>query len=1243
MASLGTLMITIGVDDSRLRQSEKEMRRLGVTASKTARQINQSVHTWTAQVNNAAQRTRTLGYLAAAVVTAPMVAAAKQSIQLASQFEYNIQKMVGLVGVAQNEANEFAEELRTIGVNYGRGPQELSEALYYITSAGIRGAEALDVLEMSAKGAASGLGDTQKIANLVTSALNAYAGTGLTAAKVMDQLSAAVRVGKIETAGFANAVGQVIPIASEMGVTFDQVAGAMAAMSLTGSNAAKASTYLKGILNGLQTASAQGAEALHAAAAALGEAEIGYEDLRVILKEKGLIALLNEVNRLSEVYGDTLVKKVFPNIRAVTGILSIAGKNFEYNTKIMNEVADSAGSLNKAWNAVSDTMKIKLDRSLAAIQFSLVDLGKTAGTVLLPIIEKLVIKLTNLIDHFDDLTDTQKRHKIILAVITAAFGPFLLLLSTAQYLFTGLVKTGGHLVAMWVGLGRILTGTTAAQAANAAAAAAATTAEKGLAVSAGEAAVSIQIMGNSAGGATVKIVGLGEASAATAVANKALGKSAAAGAAGAGALGKGAGLAAGGVTTLGAALTGFVASTGVLLILGLIAAKIAQVRMEAKKLEKQLNTLEGADLVTLDVDIDLSMESDVIRDIDNRIKEIDTLEKEGLEKLENNIAQEIALREDQLRWAKNINAEYIRNSEEYQSTLAAIEEQENRARIAKEKQEQLYATGGMEVFAAEIRNQQSVINAANKQVNELRSALDDFYEEQFTKKWTFLEGLPEQIDALEERRGIVTDVLDEFTESMEEANAAIERANKIDEIWLKMTAGEQLIERLSKAFTQLGKEYDKNGELAKLYDSILNEYLQTVDVTDYRVQEVIKRYARLKLETDNLTKSTEALKEVFNSFNDALQLIDIRKRFGAPDLTEPEEKLSALEDLLEGVYENYEVFQAKLVEEMGVPGFFVAEGYVRSLQERVKDLSQEIENTKAWEELQDYLREVGGEIDKLNYRYEVLGEQMDIHRARVNTYTNAIQWLKENYDEQNDVIQELIKTYEALIDVESRYTVSKYQMARIKELDEWMAQLTRLTNEYYEMDEALRSSDAGKDLSEQWDKYIHAIIKAQNEQQNLIAGLQLVQSAAYQLGMIIGGQVEDAIVGMVDTVLRYVQSIVQAALMAAVALKFMTGAAIPGGLIWAAASVSLMLGLWNSQKSKIAKAAQMIEGGVVPPGYPNDTYPARLTSGEVVVPPGKLDNVLKGNQVLEGKVVFEIEGTKLKGILRKVESIGENY
>ena len=62
-------------------------------------------------------------------------------------------------------------------------------------------------------------------------------------------------------------------------------------------------------------------------------------------------------------------------------------------------------------------------------------------------------------------------------------------------------------------------------------------------------------------------------------------------------------------------------------------------------------------------------------------------------------------------------------------------------------------------------------------------------------------------------------------------------------------------------------------------------------------------------------------------------------------------------------------------------------------------------------------------------------------------------------------------------------------------------------------------------------------------------------------------------------------------------------AAIAAGI----AAVAIGTVLMNTVKKK---SPAMAEGGQVPLGYPNDTYPARLTSGEIVVPPKKLGNAL---------------------------------
>ena len=54
------------------------------------------------------------------------------------------------------------------------------------------------------------------------------------------------------------------------------------------------------------------------------------------------------------------------------------------------------------------------------------------------------------------------------------------------------------------------------------------------------------------------------------------------------------------------------------------------------------------------------------------------------------------------------------------------------------------------------------------------------------------------------------------------------------------------------------------------------------------------------------------------------------------------------------------------------------------------------------------------------------------------------------------------------------------------------------------------------------------------------------------------------------------------------------------GIATAAVGIGAIKGMFSSDVPKMAT------GGVVPPGYPNDTYPALLSSGETVTPPRKL-------------------------------------
>jgi TP901 family phage tail tape measure protein len=387
----------------------------------------------TTSLNTMSQRFRTFGYLATAAVTAPMLMASRSVLKMASDYEFSMQKIVGLTGAAQEDVNQWSETILRMSKDTARAPKELAEGMYFISSSGIKGAEALDVLALSAKASTSGMGQTQEVAQVLTSALNAYRGTGLTAAYATDVLVAAVREGKAEASGFSTALGQIIPIASQLNVPFDQVAGGMAAITLTGASAANAAVYLKGVFNSLLTASTQGEQAL----VKMGSS---YSDLRKILAEQGLVALMQRLRDMQVKYGDELVSNVLPNIRALTGYLSLAGKNFQYNTALMQRVTESSGTLSKAFEAVADTIKVRYDTAIASANVAMIAFGKSLAEAVLPILESLVRGLNRAVKWYESLSEAGRKNVLIAAAVVAALGPLSLMISLIGYTVSGLIS-----------------------------------------------------------------------------------------------------------------------------------------------------------------------------------------------------------------------------------------------------------------------------------------------------------------------------------------------------------------------------------------------------------------------------------------------------------------------------------------------------------------------------------------------------------------------------------------------------------------------------------------------------------------------------------------------------------------------------------------------------------------------------------------------------------------------------------
>lgn len=384
----------------------------------------------TAQTKTFAQKSELVGKALTKFVSLPLIAVGAAAVMTAVKFEDALTSIQALVGLSAAEVDGFRGSVLGLAGETARAPQELGEALYFVTSSGFAGAEALDVVEAAARAAAAGLGTTADIADAVTSAVTAYGAETLSASAATDVLTATVRTGKVEAAELSGVIGRIIPIASTLGVEFDEVGAAIAVMSLAGLDAAEATTALRGIFSAIVSPSQDAEKAF----ASMG---LSMEEVRRIIGDEGLLAFLQ---MLEEQTGGNVeeMARLFPEIRGLTGALNILGTDAATVERIFSEVQDSAGDTAAAFDVVSESAGFKMTQALVDAQVALVAIGD----VLIPVVTTILTAMASLASAFSGLPSPISTAVVIAALFVAVLGPLIALVVSST---TAIVKLGGAL------------------------------------------------------------------------------------------------------------------------------------------------------------------------------------------------------------------------------------------------------------------------------------------------------------------------------------------------------------------------------------------------------------------------------------------------------------------------------------------------------------------------------------------------------------------------------------------------------------------------------------------------------------------------------------------------------------------------------------------------------------------------------------------------------------------------------
>lgn len=292
--------------------------------------------------------------------------ALKSSIKAARGFQKEMALVATLVDTSTVNMEGLSDAVLDLSVKIGEPAEELSKGLFQVISAGVDASQAMNVLEVAAKGAAAGMTTTFTAVDGITSILNAYGLEASEATRISDLLFQTNKLGKTTFGQLAASIGTVISPAASLGINLNELFASVATLTKGGLNTARTMTALRATFLSILTPTA--------------DAQKVAKDLKIewnalALRSKGLVGFLNEVKEKTK--GNVVaMSKLVPEARALTGVMALVGKQSDELNRILGEFnKDTAGATEEAFKKVADTFDQQSKRFDTAINKIKISIG----------------------------------------------------------------------------------------------------------------------------------------------------------------------------------------------------------------------------------------------------------------------------------------------------------------------------------------------------------------------------------------------------------------------------------------------------------------------------------------------------------------------------------------------------------------------------------------------------------------------------------------------------------------------------------------------------------------------------------------------------------------------------------------------------------------------------------------------------------------------------------------------------
>ena len=296
------------------------------------------------------------------------VAVGVAAVKMTANYQQAVLKIQALTGQTAASTQKLSTAMLAMSTKVPFNPTTLANAMYLISSAGYSGADAMNILNISAKAAAvGGMSDVAPVANILTSSLRSYGAGANQAQKYQDILTETVVRGKMQMADLTAALATVLPAAASAGVSLQQVGAAVATMSMHGVPAQLATTQLARLIQSI-TAPKKGQMDV--------ASMLGLDLSASNLKKSGLQGMIDQIYAATG-GNQKLLSALLPDIRAYRAELQLTGPSatqYATNLKIIGTASNGAGITQSAFNTTMQGLNQTLNQIGSTISSTTISL-----------------------------------------------------------------------------------------------------------------------------------------------------------------------------------------------------------------------------------------------------------------------------------------------------------------------------------------------------------------------------------------------------------------------------------------------------------------------------------------------------------------------------------------------------------------------------------------------------------------------------------------------------------------------------------------------------------------------------------------------------------------------------------------------------------------------------------------------------------------------------------------------------